>query len=251
MRNVIATHIYASVIRVIGSVSEKTPRLAHAFGVGALVAFALVTAILPSTVWAQQGLSTQPVSRPFPFIQVQVGDVPVALPKDWVETKFIDVSAGQQKSIAFVNSNLRRPPRSTHFDVPPLRLFDMVAVAQSLATENIRSRNKLLNERSLERVADTDGFWRWKPNEYVLVSSTYARPLGQVLLVSCARSLRPNQSGEQRCLVAFYATPETWVRYAFYDSDVPKSHWVELDQRVLALLNFLDGRKAWSSERPN
>jgi hypothetical protein len=78
----------------------------------------------------------QSVSRPFPIVQVQIGDVPVALPRDWVETKFVKILSDKDKTISIVNANLRQPPRSTHFDVPPLALFDAVGVPPGIVEQN-------------------------------------------------------------------------------------------------------------------
>ena len=202
----------------------------------------------------QPASSTQPVSRPFPIVQVQIGDVPVALPKDWVETKIINISSGERKTVTLVNANLRQSPRSTHFDVPPLIIFDTVGVSTSLVEQNLTSRKAALEKRWPDRAADEDGFWHWQPGaygEYVLIGASYARPLEQPLIVECTKSLRPGRRGEQRCGVKFYWTPNASVRYDFYDTDVPKSRWAELDQRVLELLKFFDGRQAWPVITPS
>lgn len=244
MRAVLTAKMLRPAVCVVNRIRMKSRLATRARHIFALVAFA--TAFQLSVGNAQQSpvVQKQLVTRSFPIVQVQIGEVPVAIPKDWVETKFVKILSDKDKTISIVNANLRQPPRSTHFDVPPLALFDAVGVPPGVVEQNLRSAKINLKRRWPERVADADGFWHWKPGQYVLINSTHARPLDQPLIVSCSRSVRPNQTGEQRCGVLFY-TSELFVRYDFFDTDVPKSHWAELDQRVLALVDFLDGRKVW------
>jgi hypothetical protein len=228
---------------------------------GRIAAIGVACCCTSTAAYAQQQqdpTKLQPVSRPFPIVQYQFGDVPLALPQDWVETKFVSIGAGSRPFITFANVNLRQPPRSTHFDVPPLRSFVMVGVPRELVERNLREQKIALEQRWSDRVGDNDGFWRWKTGEYVLVGSSYPRPLDQPLFVKCTGSLRQDRkphnrptdgfkraADEQRCGVSFYWTLNAGVRYDFYDTDFPKSRWTELDQQVLALLDFLDGRKVW------
>jgi hypothetical protein len=112
--------------------------------VTALAALATVIAIEHGAVRAQESPTNllQPISRPFPIVQVQIGDVPVALPQDRVEAKIIDVLPGNSKTISFVNANLRRAPRSAHFEVPLLRHFRVSEPAPGLP-EKIYARSGL------------------------------------------------------------------------------------------------------------
>jgi len=189
------------------------------------------------------------VSRPFPTIQVRLGNVLLAIPKDWVESKFVSIHQGRTPFVYFANAYQRKAPRTTHFEVPPLISFRVNEPAAGLPERNLRSWTAEWERRWPERVADDDGFWNWKPTpygpEYLLVEPRHPRPLDQPLIVKCSGSLRPNNKGEHDCEVSFYWTLQTGVRHDFYDTVIPKSQWVELDQRVLELLKFLDGRQAW------
>jgi hypothetical protein len=189
-------------------------------------------------------------SRPFPVIDVQLGDVPFAIPKDWVDSKFLFVGRGSTPFISVSNANYRRPPRSTHFEFPPLVLFSVRETAPGLPEKNLRSRKGELERRLPERHPDQDGFWEWKHREYLLVEPHHARPLDQPLIVKCSGSLRPNRKDERQCSVSFYWTLATGVVYDFYDTDVPRPQWAELDRRVIELLKFLDGREPWSEQNP-
>ena len=204
--------------------------------------------------------SGQILDRPFPVFVLPFGEIPLAFPKDWVEpqynvrttgptnwteVKLIHIRPGEQTYFNIVHANDRMPPRSTHFEIPPLSLFVVKRVPIGLAEQNLQSRKAKLHERLPDRTVDKDGFWHWNRDEYVLVNPSHARPLDQPLIVSCGRSLRNYNSGEQQCGVSFYWTLNASVRYDFYGTDFPKSRWTELDQRVLALLDFLDGRKEW------
>ena len=185
-------------------------------------------------------------SRPFAVIQEQLGDVPLVIPKDWVESKFLSVNRGSTPFINVANANHRRPPRSTHFEFPPLVLFAVKESARGLPEENLRRRKGELDQRWPERRGDQDGFWEWKRQNYLLAEPRHGRPFDQPLMVNCSYGGRPNRENERRCTVSFYWTLTTSVVYDFYDSDVAESQWVELDRRVVELVKFLDGREPWS-----
>jgi hypothetical protein len=200
-----------------------------------------------------QVVKTPTQSRPFPVVEFRLGDVPLLLPKDWVDSivkdrvdsKLLYIHRGSTPFINFANANHLRQPRSTHFEVPPLSHFAMQETAQGLPATNLRASKAEWDRRRPDRHPDQDGFWQWKPGEYALVEPRHARPFDQPLIVECTRSLRPQGAGERRCTVFFYWTLATGVTYDFYDTDVPPSQWVDLDQRVIELLQFLDGREPW------
>jgi hypothetical protein len=203
--------------------------------------------------------SAVPLSRPFSVFTLALSEIPLALPLDWVEPQYnvramptnwakdslLHVRQSEPAYIFIVNANLRLPPRSTHFEIPAFHQFVISHVAIGAAEWNLRFQKAEMDQRWTDRTADEDGFWHWKTREFVLINSSHPRPLDQPLVVSCSRSARPNQNGEQDCSVGLYWTPSVHVRYDFFDTDYPKSRWGELDQRVLALLDFLDGRKPW------
>jgi hypothetical protein len=184
-------------------------------------------------------------SRPFPVVEVQVGDVPFVIPKDWVDSKFLSIYRSEAPFINAANADLRRPPRSTHFEFPQLSFFTVVQTAPGLPARNLRDSKAEWDRRWPDRQPDQDGFWQWKHQEYALVGPRHARPLDQPLVVRCTDSLRPNSKGERRCAVSFYWTLATGVTYDFYDTNVPQSKWVDLDRRVIELLQFLDGHEPW------
>jgi hypothetical protein len=206
--------------------------------------------------------SVQSLNRPFPVSVFPIGDVPVALPKDWVEPEYnvritgpryltkstlIEIHPGEQPYIHTVNVDLRLPPRSKHFELPPLHSFHVSRTADGAAERTVRSEKTELDERWPERVVDEDGFWLWKAHEYLLTKQTYSRPFDQPLTVFCSPTVGPNK-GQLDCTVRLYWASNVAVRYDFTDTEFPKARWAELDQRVIALLDFLDGRKEWSGD---
>jgi hypothetical protein len=184
-------------------------------------------------------------SRPFSVVEFQLGDVPFLMPKDWVDSKFLSISRGSTPFFSVVNAQRRRPPRSTHVEFPPLVHFSVTETAPGLPARNLRDYKAEWDRRWPERQPDRDGFWEWKPREYMLVERRHPRPLDQPLIVGCSGSLRPNSKDERRCTVWFYWTLATGVNYDFYDTDVPPSQWADLDKDVIELLKFLDGREPW------
>src|SRR4051794_16340754 len=77
-------------------------------------------------------------SRPFPVVEFQLGDVPFLMPKDWVDSKFLSIHRGSTPFFNVLNAHRRRPPRSTHVEVPPLILFDVTETAAGLPASNLR-----------------------------------------------------------------------------------------------------------------
>ena len=185
-------------------------------------------------------------SRPFPVVEFQLGDVPFLMPKDWVDSKFLSIRRGSTPFFNVVNAHLRRPPRSTHVEVPPLILFSVIETAAGLPASNLRDYKAEWDRRWPERQPDRDGFWEWKPRKYMLVEPRHVRPFDQPLIVGCSRSLRSNSKDERQCTVRFYWTLATGVVYDFYDTDVPPSQWADLDKAIIELLKFLDGREPWA-----
>jgi hypothetical protein len=181
------------------------------------------------------------LSRPFATQELQLADVLIVIPKDWIDAGFVSLKRGSGGFVHLTNLNDRPSPRASHFDMPPLNSFVMTVPAQGLAANNIAQTKVELQRRWQERQPDEHGFWRWKPAEYVLTSQTHKRPFDQPLTIQCVGSPRPKRGTERRCEVGLYWTSNTSVRYAFFDTDIPESQWVELDKRVLELVQFLEG----------
>ncbi|MFA6265689.1 MAG: hypothetical protein WC670_08255 [Pseudolabrys sp.] len=211
--------------------------------------FAFASSLHLIEISEAQQPSAQSTGREFPVVYIQIGDVPVALPKDWVDNKFANIHLGNSRIISFVNVHMRPSPRSKHFEFPRVILFGIVEPAAGLPERNLRESKANLEKRQSEQAPDEFGFWLWKAREYVLIDMPYARPLGQPLTVSCMPS-PPRPKEERMCTVRFYWTLAASVDYTFFDSDYPESRWAELDQRVLELLKFLDGREAWPATKP-
>jgi hypothetical protein len=210
-------------------------------GLGPLAANAQPTQPTPVTT----------ISRPFPFVELQFGDVPIAIPKEWLTfLNLLRDKDGNVSSIAFANAHLRPRPRSPYYEIPPLFHFDMKVPAPELAAKNIAEKKRAIDARWSDRRPDQYGFWNWKTREYLLTETVHPRPLDQPLIVGCMEAPNPGGQPLQLCTVWVYWTLNTSVRYTFYERDVPESKWVELDQRVLELLRFLDGREPYSVAAP-
>ena len=186
--------------------------------------------------------------RSFETIDVTIGDTRFEVPSDWMSAGFISISRGNQPFIRFVNLN-QRTERLPHWDaeIPKLISLELVLPGQGLAARNIQAQRQVRERRWSERQPDEHGFWQWHAfwqwnlQEYLLVEPHHVRPLDQPLSVSCFGS---SARDAPRCTVGFYWTHEVGVRYSFFDDDVPKRDWAELDRRVLALVKFLDSRHA-------
>jgi len=202
---------------------------------------AVSSLILSVGAVAQQPLMPS-AGREFPVALVQIGDVPVAIPQDWIDSKSVFIHLSNSSFISFPDVHRRPLPRSAHFELPRLHVLGIVEPATGLPERNLRGLIAELDKRRPERTLDEFGFWLWKTREYVLVDMPYPRPLDQPLIVSCLPSPRRPKI-ERMCTVRFYWTWATSVDYTFFDSDYPQSRCAELDQRVLELLKFLDGRE--------
>ncbi|HEX5779256.1 MAG TPA: hypothetical protein VFY21_10490, partial [Xanthobacteraceae bacterium] len=143
----------------------------------------------------------------------------------------------------FVNLNNLASLRTPQFELPPLESLVIQTAASGLPARNIDQAKAELKQRWHERLPDSHGLWKWKVAEYVLVSSAHPRPFDQPLTIFCVGSARPNRQPERRCQVTFYWTLGTGVRYAFFDSEIPESKWVELDRSVLEFMQFLSGNQ--------
>jgi hypothetical protein len=196
-----------------------------------------------------QTVSVNVASRPFPIVEVRLGDVPFAIPEDWVSAGFVSIRRGGQPYVHFVNLH-QRPGPTPHFELPRVISLILSTPAPGLAARNLRAREEEQAKVQANRKSDQDGFWQWKPREYLLVNASYSRPLNQPLIVVCLGSERPNRpKAEQRCGVSFYWTLGMSVRYDFYDTDFPKQQWVALDKRVIDLVMFLDGREILTNRK--
>jgi hypothetical protein len=180
------------------------------------------------------------VSRPFPTTQVDLGDVVLAIPTQWVDSKFIDVSLRQQRSVVFHNAHMPDFRSTDQFGVPALALFGLVEVPPELSESNLRSQRAELEKRWSERGPDDHGFWHWKTDEFIFVSDSAQRPLGQPLIVKCRDALPYPDPLYDPCSVRFYWTPRVSVRYDFRKTQFPEAEWTRLDRQVLDFLRFLD-----------
>ena len=193
------------------------------------------------------GMTT--ASRPFAIVEVLVGDVPFAIPNDWVTSGFVSIHRSDRPFVHFANLH-QRPAPTTHFEVPRLVSLSLRSPVSGVAEQNLRVQKELIERRWSKRKPDEDGFWQWKLQEYLLVDRHHPRPLDQPLIINCFGSARPKRPvPEQRCGASFYWTLNVSVRYDIYDTEIPKRQWVELDKRVIDLVTFLDGRGALTDRR--
>lgn len=185
-------------------------------------------------------------NRPFPVVQVRLGDIDLAIPAEWIKTKMLSIHEGSSAFVLFPNIDPARLEKLTNFKLPPILSLGLARSAPGLPEQNLKRLQQELDKFSPK--GDTSnlewGFRKWKPREYLQITDRNLRPLNQPLLVSCTASYRPNRApGEQTCRVQFYWTSGVSVRYDFYDSEIPKSDWVSADREVLTFLRFLDARQ--------
>jgi hypothetical protein len=142
------------------------------------------------------------VRRPFASVEVRLGDVPFVIPNEWIASGFISISKSSQ-SIFFVNLH-RRPAPTPHFEVPRLISLELRMPAPGLAEQNLRAQTEEQIRVLLERKPDEDGFWQWKPREYLYVDARHTRPLNQPLIIHCSPSVRPKKpEAERACSTSF------------------------------------------------
>jgi len=190
------------------------------------------------------------VPRSFPTTLVTLGDVPLAIPQQWLTNKALKVSSGRQRYVYFVNADQPQFPSTEHLQIPPLALFVLTQVPAELSESNLRQQRAELEKRWSNREPDDHGFWHWKTDEFVSVTDASHRPLGQPLIVNCRNATpQPEHPVRDRCSVWFYWTPFVSVRYDFMKTKFPEAEWSRLDRRVLDFLRFLDARGAVGTDR--
>ena len=197
----------------------------------------------------RQAAPMDTVSRPFPTTQVVLGDVVLAIPTQWVDSKFINISLRQQRSVVFHNAHMPHFRSTDQFGVPALALFGLVEVPPELSESNVRSQRAEFEKRWSERAPDDHGFWHWKTDEFVSVADASHRPLGQPLIVKCRNAVPYPHPLDDGCSVRFYWTPLVSVRYDFRKTQFPEAEWTRLDRQVFDFLRFLDASQAIGSAR--
>lgn len=195
------------------------------------------------------GATAEPrFDRPYPIIEVQIGDVPIGVPEYWIEGPIAARINPRGTFLILANTGNRN---DSYFGFPRLTQFllsagnGLLEPRKTLAAEN-QSSDQPLKANFLKLRPTKNAAFVGTNYLYMLPTN---RPLNQPFIVNCvSRSVPHRPKNERQCRVFLSWTTSAGVRYTFWESDNPITTWSDIDQRVIDTMKILDLRKPFHSE---